>query len=406
MDVRATLTACGATLLGSLVGAAGVWAAIIVPASADTLFQQQNLVSDGAVPAMIKDPNLVNPWGIGEGPGFPFWVSDNGTGVATIYSVSNSNIVSKVGLTVTVPPASGAGTSAPTGQVFNTLAASGAFRLSNGSPALFLFDSEDGAISGWNPTLPPGPPPAATAVFGRPPTPNAVYKGLAISDFKSDTINSGTLYATNFRSGMVEMYDSSFNLVASFTDPTLPAGYAPFGTRVLDGKLYVTFALQDGAKHDDVAGAGHGFVDTFDLSGGSMTRLISQGALNSPWGLEIAPSTFGKFANDLLVGNFGDGMINAFDTTTGVFEGTLDGPNGLPLSITDLWAITLGNGSGAGSPNSLYFTAGLVDEGDGLFGSLTVVPEPSTWALMLVGFAGLGFVGYRKAKRLTWHLAT
>jgi uncharacterized protein (TIGR03118 family) len=399
LDVKATLTARGVTLMVSLAGAAGVWAAIIVPASADTLFQQQNLVSDGAVPAMIKDPNLVNPWGIGEGPGFPFWVSDNGTGVATIYSVSSSNIVSKLGLTVTVPPASGTGTSAPTGQVFNTLAASGAFRLSNGSPALFLFDSEDGAISGWNPTLPPGPPPATMGVTARPPTPNAVYKGLAISDFKSDLINSGTLYATNFHAGDVEMYNSTFGLVKTFTDPTLPAGYAPFGTRVLDGKLYVTFALQDAAKHDDMAGAGHGFVDTFDLSGGSMTRLISMGALNSPWGLEIAPSTFGKFAGDLLVGNFGDGMINAFDATTGVFEGTLDGPNGLPLDITDLWAITIGNGSGAGGPNSLYFTAGLVDEGDGLFGSLTAVPEPSTWALMLVGFAGLGFVGFKRTHK-------
>jgi uncharacterized protein (TIGR03118 family) len=236
-------------------------------------------------------------------------------------------------------------------------------------------------------------------VTARPPTPNAVYKGLAISDFKSDMINSGTLYATNFHAGDVEMYNSTFGLVKTFTDPTLPAGYAPFGARVLDGKLYVTFALQDAANHDDMAGAGHGFVDTFDLSGGSMTRLISMGALNSPWGLEIAPSTFGKFAGDLLVGNFGDGMINAFDATTGVFEGTLDGPNGLPLDITDLWAITIGNGSGAGSPNSLYFTAGLVDEGEGLFGSLTAVPEPSTWALMLVGFAGLGFVGFKRTHK-------
>jgi uncharacterized protein (TIGR03118 family) len=375
------------TSMVSLMGAAGLLAASIVPASADTLFQQQNLVSDGAVFAKIVDPNLINPWGIAEGPKTPFWVSDNGTGVATIYQVMGASGVTKAGLTVTVPPASGMGTSAPTGQVFNGFA--GGFKLSNNAPAVFLFDSEDGAISGWNPGL--GTNAAIAPVV--PPQPNAVYKGLAIDN------TGGSLFATNFRADQIEMYNSSFGLVKTFTDPTLPSGYAPFGDKVLDGKLYVTFALQDAAKHDDVAGPSHGFVDVFDLNGNLLSHLISGGNLNSPWGLEIAPSTFGQFAGDLLVGNFGDGMINAFDATSGAFEGVLRGSNGLPLDITDLWAISIGNGTAVGgSANSLYFTAGLVDEGDGLFGSLTAVPEPSTWAMMLIGLAGLSFAGYRKTK--------
>ena len=229
------------------------------------------------------------------------------------------------------------------------------------------------------------------------PTKNAVYKGLAIDN------GGGSLFATNFRSGMVEMYKSDatsqFDLVASFTDPTLPPGYAPFGAAVLDGKLYVTFALQDSAKHDDVAGAGNGFVDTFDLAGGSMQRLISGGALNSPWGLAIAPSSFGSLAGDLLVGNFGDGTINAYKTD-GTFVGALDGLDGNPLVIDGLWGLMFGNDAGGGFSNTLYFTAGPAGESEGLFGALTVVPEPSTWAMMLIGFAGLAFAGYRRTRKI------
>jgi uncharacterized protein (TIGR03118 family) len=190
---------------------------------------------------------------------------------------------------------------------------------------------------------------------------------------------------------------SQFDLVGSFTDPTVPAGYAPFGAAVLDGKLYVTFALQDSAKHDDVAGLGNGFVDTFNLTGGSMQRLISGGLLDSPWGLALAPSSFGSLAGDLLVGNFGNGAINAYDPTTGAFEGTLDGLDGNPLAIDGLWGLTVGNNAGGGFSNVLYFTAGPMGESEGLFGSLSV-PEPSTWAMMLIGFLGLGFVGYRKTR--------
>ena len=257
MDVKATLPTCGAVLMISFAGA-GLSATSIAPASAGTEFRQTNLVSDIPGLAKITDPDLVNAWGISETPTSPFWISDNGTGLATLYSVPGSGppAVTKFGLTVTIPPATGATMSNPTGQVFNSV---GGFNLSNGMPTAFLFDSEDGAISGWN-----GGTNAVIAVNNGNPDPskNAVYKGLAISDF-----GGGTLYATNFREDQVEMYNCSFGLVSTFTDPTLPAGYAPFNDKVIDGELYVTFALQDAAKHDDVAGLGHGFVDVFNLNG-------------------------------------------------------------------------------------------------------------------------------------------
>ncbi len=286
---------------------------------------------------------------------------------------------------MTIPPIP----SAPTGQVFNLNNASGAF-----NSARFLFDSEDGVISGWN-----GGSAANVEVDNS--ASGAVYKGLAIQNGTKPDNSDSFLYATNFNSGEVEMYSSSFGLVKSFTDTSLPDGYAPFNDKVIGGELYVTYALQDGDRHDDVAGPGHGFVDVFSLDGTFDKRLISNGALDSPWGMEIAPSSFGQFADDLLVGNFGDGKINAYNATTGDFIGTLEGANGDALVIDGLWALTIGNGGAGGSLNTLYFTAGLNGESDGLFGALTAIPEPSTWAMMLLGFAGLGFAGCRhRAKAL------
>ncbi len=394
MKVGKLMTSCGAVLMVSLTSA-GLWGSSVLPASA-TEFQQTNLISDGVVPAKLIDPALVNPWGIAESATSPFWLSDNGTGLATIYSVPpNNSSVTKGGFFVNVPPATGATMSNPTGQVFNGVA--GGFKLKNGSPATFLFDSEDGAISGWNPALGFGPGAVNGSIAvdngNSDPSKNAVYKGLAIDN------TDGWLYASNFRSDEIEMYNSSFDLVNSFTDPTLPAGYAPFDVQVLNGKLYVTFALQDAAKHDDVAGLGHGFVDVFNLNGTGEQRLVSGGALDSPWGLAIAPTGFGAFSGDLLVGNFGNGMINAYNATTGAFIGALDGTNGNPLAIDGLWGLRFGNGAaGGGSLSSLYFTAGPNGESDGLFGSLTAVPEPSTWAMMLAGFAGLAFAAYRQSR--------
>jgi uncharacterized protein (TIGR03118 family) len=383
------------TLMVSVMGAAGLLAASAAPVSAATLFDQTNLVSDQPGVAKITDPSLVNSWGISEGPSTPFWISDNGTGLSTLYSVPGSTPpVTKVPLTVTINPAAGAASAAPTGTVFNSSPGSG-FSI-DGSKAIFLFASEDGAISGWNPAFGTGSTAIVAVDHGSPnPSLNAVYKGLAIS-----TVNGGTLYATNFRAGTIDAFDSSFNptLTGDFVDPSLPAGYAPFNDKVINGELYVTYALQNAAKHDDVAGLGHGFVDVFNLNGTFDERLISQGLLDSPWGMQIAPSNFGQFAGDLLVGNFGNGMINAYNATTGAFIGTLDGSGGNPLVIDGLWALTIGNGAGGGSLNTLYFTAGPDGESHGLFGALAVVPEPSTWAMMLLGFAGLGLAAQRRCR--------
>ena len=376
MNVSTFLTGCGAVLMVC---------ASVVPATAQVRVDQTNLVSDIPGLARLTDPDLVNAWGVSFAPTSPFWISDNGTGLATLYSVPGSGppSVSKVGLIVTIPPTAGGTTSAPTGQVFN------------GGPgfggAVFLFASEDGVISSWNGS-------GTTAVVDKDFGSAAVYKGLAISD---PGMSDAVLYATNFRAGTIEAYNSSFapaGLPGNFTDPNLPQGYAPFNDKVIDGELYVTYAKQDAEKHDDEAGAGNGFVDIFNLDGTLKERLISGGALDSPWGLAIAPSSFGSFAGDLLVGNFGNGMINAYNATTGAFVGALDGNDGSPLVIDGLWGLTVGNGSAAGgSLDTLFFTAGPNGESDGLFGSLAV-PEPSTWAMLLIGFGALGFAAYRRTK--------
>ena len=275
-------------------------------------------------------------------------------------------------ITIAVPPGQTPGTASPTGQVFNSFASDGAFTLQDGSPATFLFATEDGTISGWNAAAgtqsiiavdEANNPADGDEALGA----GAVYKGLAIAQ----SADGPVLFAANFRHGTVDTYDQNFNLINSFTDPNVPQGFAPFNVQVLDNKLFVTFAEQDATKHDDVAGAGNGFVDEFDLNGKLIQRLASSGPLNSPWGLAIAPESFGKFAGDLLVGNFGDGTINAFNLNNDHFVGKLDGANGQPITIGDLWAITPGNGGSGGSPNTLYFTAGVKNEAQGLFGSLT-----------------------------------
>jgi uncharacterized protein (TIGR03118 family) len=353
---------------------------------ARTTFTQTNLVGDNAQgfpQGMVTDPNLINPWGVSFSPTSPFWVSDNGTGVATLFPVQDLNGINQpqanpLVVTIATPPGQMAGSASPTGQVFNT--DTDDFTISkNGitQPSIFLFATEDGTISGWNPKVDPTNSILAVDNSNNPAEGadgnGAVYKGLAIGKDGGPTL----LFAANFRHGTVDVFDGSvgpdgkFNQVNSLTDPSIPAGYAPFNVQVLDGHLFVTYAKQDDAKHDDVAGQGNGFVDEFDLNGNLLHRVASHGQLDSPWGLAIAPSDFGKFAGDLLVGNFGDGTINAYDLKNDHFVGKLLGSDGKPITIGDLWALTPGNGHGAGDPGTIYFTAGVQDEKHGLFGSLT-----------------------------------
>lgn len=341
-----------------------------------------NLVSDGSVPALTTDPNLINPWGISAGPTSPFWISDNGTGVSTLYHGDGT----KVALTVNIAPPLGGSSAAPTGQVFNPSAAD--FHVTNGTTsgqAVFLFATEDGTISGWAPNV--DFTHSILAIDNSTTGLGAVYKGLGLGNDGT----SSSLYAADFRNGLIDQYNSSFGLVRAFTDPTVAAGYAPFNAQVLDNHLFVTYALQNATKHDDVAGAGHGYVDEFNLDGSFNRRIVSLGGqINSPWGLDIAPANFGEFSGDLLVGNFGDGTISAFDLTSGTFEGKLGDLNGDPIVLGDLWGLINGNGGVGTDPNKVYFTAGLVDEAHGLFGSITAVPEPATWMTMILG---MGLVG-------------
>jgi uncharacterized protein (TIGR03118 family) len=348
--VRSTLRACLILCITSLA---------LTSISAAQKYTQTNLVSDVPGWAATLDPNLVNAWGIDFSPTSPAWIADNGTGLSTLYTGAGGIIP----LVVTIPAPSGNDPSAPTGLVFN---GTGQFTVKahdlSGS-AIFIFDTEDGTIAGWNPVVDLHN--AVTAVNNS--ESGAIYKGLAIGT----TADGSFLYATNFHSGWVEMYDSNFKWVKNFKDWDLPKGYAPFGIRNINGKLYVTFALQDEDAEDDVAGPGHGFVDVFDLNGNKIKRLISHGELDSPWGLALAPANFGKFSGDLLVGNFGNGHINAYRISDGAARGHMLRPNGGTLEIDGLWGLHFGNDGTAGPSNVLLFTAGPEDESHGLFGTLT-----------------------------------
>ncbi len=360
--------------------ASNAWVQLASSPSNTTTFTQMNLISDGSLPAQVIDPNLINPWGVSYGSigtGGEFWISDTGTGLTSIDTVNA--FTGAVGLNlfppVTIPAASAGGTSSPTGQVYNSFLTSNAFMLPDGSPAAFIFATKDGTIAGWNiseHSL------AVTMVDNSANPANgdqasglgANYTGLAMGMSASGP----ALYAANFRHGTVDVFDQNFNQVNSFTDPSLPAGYAPFNVQVLNNELFVTFASQDSTKTNSVAGAGQGYVDEFDLQGNLLQRVASGGPLDAPWGLAIAPASFGSFANDLLVGNFGDGTINAYNLdNNNAFAGQLTDATGNPVVIPDLWELIPGNTSGAlgGNPSTIYFTAGLQNEAHGLVGSLT-----------------------------------
>jgi uncharacterized protein (TIGR03118 family) len=364
-----------ATIVSAGALAAGALGAAPAGATAHTGgYSQINLVSDQPGKANLLDPDLVNAWGLAASPGTnaapgsPLWVADNGSDKATLYAGATATSVTKVPLVVSVTGA------APTGQVFNSDPS--AFVVSdshgNSGSSLFLFDTENGTIDGWAPGVnPDGTNPSTVTEVARNNGANAVYKGLAIAKSSVGT----TLYATNFRSGRVEAYDSTFTPVelpgGLFVDPKLPAGYGPFGIAVIMGKVYVSFAKQDATLHDDVAGPGLGFVDVFGRNGRFIHRLITRGALNSPWGMALAPASFGQFGGDLLVGNFGNGMINVYDPVTGRRLGQLRGANGKPIVIDGLWGLKFGNGNAA-KTGELLFSAGPDGESHGLLGKIVV----------------------------------
>jgi uncharacterized protein (TIGR03118 family) len=344
------------------------------PAEERNAYTQTNLVSDGAIPAPTTDAKLLNAWGVAFFPGGPFWVADNGSGFSTLYD----GIGAKQALEVEIPTPDGApqgNTATPTGLVFNVTTQ---FHIpgTNNLPALFIFDTEDGTIAAWNPNLPDRTR-AVIVVDNSQNGTGAVYKGLATGSNSQGNF----LFATNFRAGTVDVFDSSFapaTLDGSFTDPDLPVGFAPFGIRNIDGDLFVTFALQNDAKHDDVAGLGNGFVDIFDTDGHLIRRFASDRRLNSPWGITRTSFAFGRFSGDILIGNFGDGRINAFDGQ-GKFLDQLESTDGQPIEIDGLWSLTFG-GAAKSDPDTLYFTAGPNGEKDGLFGSLTPVVDRSAVA--------------------------
>jgi uncharacterized protein (TIGR03118 family) len=353
-----------------------VAAAIAIPggvaqaAAPGNQFQQTNLISDlSNQGAKIVDPSLKNSWGLALSATSPLWVADNATGVATLYSIgAGGSSATKVALTVTVPGgrASTSDGPSPTGQVFNGGTGFVVSTTAGSGPARFIFDSESGQISGWNPAANPN-----TAVLEYS-SPTAVYKGLAMA-----TTDSGTfLYATNFHDGTVDVFNSNWQLVhlaGDFTDPNLPPGYAPFGIANINGLIYVSYAEQNSEGHDDVAGAGHGFIDIYTNNGILVERLVSHVDLNSPWGMAEAPAGFGSFGGDLLVGNFGNGEIHAFGLFSGVPQGALKGDHNQPIQIDGLWGLLFGTAS-TGGVGTLLFSAGLNGEQDGLVGAINPVP--------------------------------
>ena len=355
MKFHITATAVAAAVLTSLVLAVAAAGAPPNP----NLYTVHNLVSDQVGVADHFDANLNNAWGLAALATSPWWVADNGTDVSTLYAADGTPFPAASPLVVSVP-------NAPTGLVANT----GSGFILGTAPARFIFSTEEGGILAWNSSV--GTTAQAVAHGGA----GAIYKGLAIA--------AGRLYATDFHNDVVDVFDNTFSgplsLPGAFVDPGIPAGFAPFGIQEIQGDIYVTYAKQDNPAdaEDDVHGQGLGFVDKFDTDGVFLQRVVTRGQLNAPWGLALAPtspSDFGRFSGDLLVGNFGDGEINAYASSSdGAFErvGQLKSGNNEPIRIDGLWALQFGHGATNNGPtNTLFFTAGPDDETHGLFGKIT-----------------------------------
>ena len=364
---------------GSCVGKlALIFGAALTCASAATMFFQTNLTSDIPGLAANTDPQMKNPWGSSFGPTTPFWISNQVSNVSNLYNGAGA----KLGLSVSTPPS-------PTGQVFNS---SPSFLLSNGSKALFIFDTLSGNIAAWNQALGTSGTVPAQVVFTA--TDGAVFTGLALGNNGA----SDLLYAADFRNAKIDVFNSSFaptTVSGGFTDPNLPAGYSPYNIQTVAGNLYVEYDKVDPTTHRPTTTPNTGIVDVFNMNGTLVQRLATDTHLNSPWGVTQAPPGFGTFGGDILVGNFGDGTISAFDGT-GNFVGTLSNQAGNPIVNSGLWALNF-RASGSGfDPNALFINAGINNEADGLFAEIQVVPEPSSFAMLAVG---LGFAALGRRKR-------
>jgi uncharacterized protein (TIGR03118 family) len=328
------------------------------------------MVSNGVIAASHTDARLQNPWGLAFAPGGPIWIADNNSNFATVYDGTGTAQAP----TVVSIPAGSNGPATPTGEVYNGTSDFAVATASGTAPALFLFAGEGGTITGWASG-------AAAVVAYDDGLGGAVYKGLALA-------NNGTanhLYATDFHNAKVDVFDGSFQKVAlagAFADATIPAGFAPFGITLVNGQLYVTYAKQDATARDEILGAGLGYVNVFDTNGNLVKRFASAGALNAPWGIALAPMTFTPIGGELLIGNFGDGVINRFDPATGASRGTVSLVNGKQLVIPGLWAIVFGNGASGQPANTLFYTAGPTNQVDGVLARVDVTtsatPPPCT----------------------------
>jgi uncharacterized protein (TIGR03118 family) len=352
---NASRTFCGAALMAIVGAMPGL-------TDSDTFYDQTNLVSDIRHQGRFE-PNFVNAWGLDAGPTSPWWVNTNGTGLSFILDGAGTQIRPPVLATAI----GAAGTSKPTGIVFNIFNGGGDFKLDLTHPAFFITATEEGTISGWNPSVNLYD---TSVIKVNNHASGAIYKGLAIGQMSGQKV----LYVANFHAGIVEVFDTNFSPVVLSSNQfkaTLPPGFAPFNAQNVNGSIFVTYAKQDSNAEDDVAGPGNGYVAQFTQDG-TLIRMLQHGNwMNSPWGVAQAPANFGELSGRLLIGMFGSGQIASFDPATGNFIGLMISHGNHPVEIDGLWGLRFGNGGPAGPTNVLFFTAGPDDESEGLFGTLT-----------------------------------
>ncbi|MBB5418739.1 TIGR03118 family protein [Paraburkholderia atlantica] len=358
-----SVVACGAavaTLVSCGGGGGGSSNSSSTSPPVQSSFAATALVSDGAVPAAHTDANLKNPWGVAFNPKGFAWVADNGTNVATLY---DGNGVPQ-SLVVTIPDGKN-GSASPTGIVFNGTQSFLVTENGKSGVAAFIFAGEGGTITAWAPAVGP----TNAFVMYDDGAGGAVYKGLALAAMN----NGNFLYATDFHNNKIDVFDTTFTKVSmpgAFTDPAMPAGFAPFGIQAIGSNLFVTYAMQDADKHDDVAGAGLGMVDVYDTAGNLKQRFATGGPLNAPWGIAQAPASFGSMSGAIIIGNFGDGIINAFNASSGQSMGPISGPNNSPVVEHGVWGIAFGNDLSNQPSSTLFFAAGPNDEADGVYGRI------------------------------------